>query len=69
MKKCYFCKYATNPDFKDVETLERFLTPRKKIVNREKSNVCARHQRQLTKQIKYAKFFALLPYVSYKSSS
>ncbi|OGK30047.1 30S ribosomal protein S18 [Candidatus Roizmanbacteria bacterium RIFCSPHIGHO2_12_FULL_33_9] len=69
MKKCYFCKYGAQPDFKDIENLERFLTPRKKIINRENSGVCARHQRQLTKQIKYARYFALLPYVSYKDSS
>lgn len=69
MKQCFFCKYNSNPDFKDVENLEKFLSPRKKIVSREKSNVCARHQRQLTKQIKYARYFALLPYVSYKNAS
>ncbi|MCR4334898.1 MAG: 30S ribosomal protein S18 [Patescibacteria group bacterium] len=69
MKKCFFCKYNSTPDFKDIENLEKFLTPRKKIVSREKSNVCARHQRQLTKQIKYARYFALLPYVSYKNAS
>lgn len=69
MKQCFFCKYNSDPDFKDIENLEKFLTPRKKIVSREKSNVCARHQRLLTKQIKYARYFALLPYVSYKNAS
>jgi small subunit ribosomal protein S18 len=69
MKKCFFCKFNTAPDFKDIENLEKFLTPRKKVISRERTLICARHQRQLTKQIKYARFFGLLPYVSYKNAS
>ena len=69
MKKCFFCKYGIQPDFKDIDNLEKFLTPRKKMLSREKTRVCARHQRKLTKQIKYARFFGLLPYVSYKNAS
>lgn len=55
-----------NPDYKDVDTMEKFLTPRKKIVSRERSNVCAKHQRALSKHIKYARYLALLPYTSYQ---
>jgi small subunit ribosomal protein S18 len=69
MKKCFFCKFSINPDFKDPENLEKFLTPRKKIIPRERTLICAKHQRQLTKQIKYARFFGFLPYISYKSTS
>lgn len=64
--KCFFCEHNTNPSYKEVDNLEKFLSPRKKIVNRERSNVCAKHQRVLTKQIKYARYLALLPYVSYQ---
>ena len=64
--KCFFCKYKMNPDYKDVDTMEKFLTPRKKIVSRERSNVCAKHQRALSKHIKYARYLALLPYTSYQ---
>jgi len=64
--KCYFCQYNLKPSFKEVDHLEKFLSPRKKIVSREKSAVCAKHQRQLTKEIKYARFLALIPYVSYQ---
>lgn len=66
MNSCFFCRYHTEPYFKDVENLERFLTRRKKIINREKTRVCAKHQRRLTKQIKYARYLGLLPYVSYQ---
>ena len=64
--KCFFCQYKTNPSFKDVDNLQKFLTPRKKIINREDSGVCAKHQRALTKELKYARYLALIPYVSYQ---
>ena len=65
--KCFFCQYGQNPSYKDLDNLEKFLSPRKKILNREKTGVCAKHQRQLTKEIKYARFLALVPFVSYQS--
>ncbi len=66
MTKCFFCKYSIEPNYKDVENLEKFLSPRKKILGREKTGICAKHQRQLTKHLKYARFLALVPYVSYQ---
>ncbi len=66
--KCFYCKYSIDPDYKDVENLEKFLTPRKKIVSREKSGICAKHQRALSKHIKYARYLALIPYTSYQGS-
>ncbi len=66
MTKCFFCEFKSNPSYKEVDNLEKFLSPRKKIVNRERSYVCAKHQRLLTKHIKYARFLSLLPYVSYQ---
>jgi len=65
--KCFFCKYKTTPDYKDTDNLEKFITPRKRIVSREKSGVCAKHQRSLSKNIKYARYLSLLPYTSYQS--
>lgn len=66
MKKCFFCQYKIEPSYKDIENLEKFLTPRKKILAAKKTGVCAKHQRKLSKQIKYARFLALIPYVSYQ---
>lgn len=63
---CFFCQFKAEPSFKSIENLEKFLTIRRKIVNRERSQVCAKHQRVLTKQVKYARYLALLPYVSYQ---
>jgi small subunit ribosomal protein S18 len=66
MSKCFFCQYKIGPSFKDIDNLVKFLSPRKKILNREKTGVCAKHQRKLTKEIKHARYLALIPYVSYQ---
>ncbi len=66
MNRCFFCQHKTEPSFKDLDNLEKFISPRKKLLGREKTGVCANHQRKLTKQVKYARYFALLPYVSYQ---
>ncbi|MEN9327372.1 MAG: hypothetical protein RI947_180 [Candidatus Parcubacteria bacterium] len=68
MTKCFFCSYKTTPDYKDLENIEKFLSPRMKILHSEKSGVCAKHQRKLSKHIKYARFLALLPYTSYQGA-
>jgi len=66
MNQCYFCQTKTEPTFKEPNILEKFLTPRKKILSRDISKLCTQHQRRLAKQIKYARFLALIPYVSYQ---
>lgn len=66
MSQCFYCKYNSVPDYKDVDNLEKFLSPRRKLLGRERTNLCAKHQRQLSKHIKYARFLALLSYTSYQ---
>lgn len=51
-------------DFKDVETLQRFLSPQARIHSAKRTGLSARQQRQLKKSIKYARFLALLPYTT-----
>lgn len=60
---CFFCEEGRIPDYKDRETLARFITDRGKIVVRVRSGVCAKHQRRLTKAIKRARHLAFLPYM------
>lgn len=62
-KSCFFCQGKTNPSYTDTVVLRRFTTDRAKIVARAKSNVCSRHQRAVSRQIKYARHLALLPFV------
>ncbi len=68
MNRCFFCKYHLTPHFKDVENLEKFISPRKKLLSRDKHGTCAKHQRQLTKAVKYARFLSLLPYVAHQGN-
>lgn len=50
-------------DYKDLETLGRFITERGKILPRRISGVSAFHQRKLVQAIKRARYMALLPFV------
>lgn len=51
-------------DYKDIETLSRFITERGKIIPRRITGVSAGFQRKLIKAIKQARYMALLPFVS-----
>ncbi|KKQ98530.1 MAG: 30S ribosomal protein S18 [Candidatus Woesebacteria bacterium GW2011_GWB1_39_12] len=60
--KCPFCEEHLVPDYKDYKRLERFLSDRGKILGRDRSGVCARHQRILSLSIKRARYLGLLPF-------
>ncbi|MCC7523025.1 30S ribosomal protein S18 [Candidatus Uhrbacteria bacterium] len=63
-KGCYFCQNNINEiNYKDTNTLRRYLSSFGKIVPRKRSGVCAWHQRKLANAIKRARFMALLPYL------
>lgn len=62
-KVCFFCQSKTAPSYTDTSVLRHYLSDRVKIVSKLKSNVCSRHQRAVTKQIKYARHLGLLPFV------
>jgi small subunit ribosomal protein S18 len=51
-------------DYKDVDTLKKFLTPHARIQARKRTNVSSKFQRDLAQAIKRARFLALIPYVS-----
>ncbi len=64
-KVCKFCADKNMKiDYKDIRTLEKFVTERGKIMPRRMSGVCAKHQRDLAIAIKRARIVALLPYVA-----
>ncbi len=54
---------AVKIDYKDVRTLQRFISERGKMVPSRITSVSAKKQRELSKAIKRARFLALLPYV------
>ena len=51
-----------NIDYKDVETLKRYVNERGKILPRRVTGACAEHQRHIAKQVKRARAIALLPF-------
>lgn len=63
-RRCHFCQVnAQDINYKDTNTLRRYLSSFGKIVARKRSGVCAWHQRKLSLAIKRSRFMALLPYV------
>ena len=63
-KVCYFTKNkVTYIDYKDVELLQRFISPNWKISPRRVTGTSAKYQRMLAVAIKRARQVALLPYV------
>ena len=64
-KHCYFCVNNVNDiDYKDVETLQRFINTYKKILPRKRTGTCSTHQRKLALAVKRARVMALLPYLN-----
>jgi len=62
--QCYFCQRNIKEiDFKEVKTLENFISAQGKIKPRKKTGLCAYHQRRVAKAIKRARILALLPFV------
>ncbi len=62
-KVCAFCQSkAESIDYKDVNTLKRYITEGGKILPRRMTGVCAKHQRILATAIKRARLVDLLPF-------
>lgn len=64
-KECYYC---TNNklviDYKDVNTLRRFVSSYMKVAPRRRSGLCAKHQRKVATAIKRARQGSLMAYVA-----
>ncbi len=58
---CYFCQRNIKEiDFKNTDILKRFISALGKIKGRKKTNLCATHQRQLSRSVKRARHLGLL---------
>jgi small subunit ribosomal protein S18 len=63
-KSCPFSgDNAPKIDYKDIRTLQRYLSERGKIIPARISAVSTLKQRELAQAIKRARFLGLLPYV------
>ncbi|MGI6736887.1 MAG: 30S ribosomal protein S18 [Anaerovoracaceae bacterium] len=64
-KVCQFCtEKGAVIDYKDVDTLKKYVTERGKILPRRITGTCAKHQRAVTTAVKRARVVALLPYTA-----
>ena len=59
----FAARNVTQIDYKDVETLKRFLNPHGKILSRRRTGLSLKNQRALALAVKRARYMALLPYV------
>lgn len=62
-KNCNFCKSKKDPNYKEVNELSRFITERGKILGKDRTGICSKHQRLISQEIKRARQVALLPFV------
>ena len=60
---CSVCKKEVVLDYKDAETLKKFISERGRILPRLRTSLCAKHQRKLSGELKRARFLGLLPFV------
>jgi small subunit ribosomal protein S18 len=58
-----YCPEGRCFDYKDPDTLRRYLTDVGKIKPRRQTGNCARCQRELAREIKRARHLSLLPFV------
>ena len=64
-KVCYFCSNKISTvDYKDTQTLRRFMSPHAKIMSGSRTGSCPKHQRMITSALKRARHMALLPFVA-----
>ena len=62
-KTCPFSEHGAPPiDYKDVRTLQKFISERGKMIPSRITAVSTKKQRELAIAIKRARFLGLLPY-------
>lgn len=50
-------------DYKDTDTLRKFLNPHGRLLSRRRTGLSAKHQREVATAVKRARYMALLPYI------
>jgi small subunit ribosomal protein S18 len=63
-KYCKVCVHKLEVDYKKAEILRsNFINDRGKIKPRRATGTCSKHQRVIAREVKRARFMALLPFV------
>ena len=55
-------KNATRIDYKDINTLQKYVSSQGKIFDATRTGTSAKHQRRLTQAIKRARFLGLMKF-------
>lgn len=51
-------------DYKNTETLKKYLDQHSRILSRKKTGLSAKQQRHLARAVKRARFMGFLPFIS-----
>jgi small subunit ribosomal protein S18 len=63
-RSCHLCQNALDElDYKDTRMMQRFVSAYGKILPRQRTGTCVKHQRVVTQAVKRARIMALLPFV------
>ena len=60
-KVCQMCAGKTI-NYKEPEILKKYITEKGKILSRRVTGTCAKHQRDVAREVKRARMIALLPF-------
>ncbi len=63
LRRGTYCPEGKCFDYKDIDTLKRYISETGKIKPRRQTGNCSRCQRELAREIKRARHLALLPFV------
>ncbi len=60
--RCRYCgkNAPAVVDYKDVNTLQKFMSPQGKLFDRKRLGNCAKHQRAIARAVKRARILGLL---------
>lgn len=61
---CHFCANKIDTlDYKDVSTINKYITDRGKIKPRRTTSTCSKHQRMVAQAVKRSRHMAYIPFV------
>ena len=63
-KTCFFCDSKKQPTYTDIAILRKFFSDRSRIMPKQRTGACSKHQRGITKELKYARHLGMLPFVN-----
>ncbi len=62
-KVCQMCA-GKDVDYKNVDVIKKYVSADKfKVLPRRVTGTCAKHQREVARQVKLARFMGLIPFV------